>query len=267
MSGEVQAGEFLYAECAVEFSGIDGVVLDGVAGAEHLGVFEAGDGANDLGLDFHGQRGGHSVDVDLVRVEAFGFEEELVLRFVGELDYLVFDGWAVARADGFDLAGVHWRAMDVFADDAKGFGRGVGDVAGGLSLRNFFSPKAEGGGIGVAGLFFEAGPVDGAAVEAGRGSGFQAAVAEAELFEGFAEEDGRRFAAASGGVAFFAAVDEAVEEGSGGDDGGMGVDLAAVAELDAHDAGGLAVGDRASRRGLPGWLRNRGSLSALASAG
>jgi hypothetical protein len=59
------------------------------------------------GLNFHREAGAHAVDVDLVGVEAFGFEEELVASFVGEADDLVFDGGAVARADGGDLTGVH----------------------------------------------------------------------------------------------------------------------------------------------------------------
>ena len=84
LAGEVEAGDGLHAQAAVELGGVDGVVLDGVAGAQHLGVLEAGDGAHDLPLHFHRQRGGHAVDVDLVGVEAFGLEEELVLLLVRE---------------------------------------------------------------------------------------------------------------------------------------------------------------------------------------
>ena len=141
---------------AIEFRRVDGVVLDRVAGAQHLGVFEAGDGAHDLPLHFHRQRGGHAVDVDLVRVEALGLEEELVLFLVRELDDLVFDRRAVARADGLDLPGVHGRARDVFADEAQRFRRGVGDVAGDLALRDLVGAEAERCGVGVAGLLGEA---------------------------------------------------------------------------------------------------------------
>ena len=84
-------------------------------------------------LDVHGERGGHAVDVDLVGVEAFGLEEELVGGFVGEADDFVFDGGAVARADAFDLAGEHGGSVDVGADEGEGFGGGGGDVAGDLA--------------------------------------------------------------------------------------------------------------------------------------
>ena len=103
--------------------------------------------------------------------------------------------------------------------------------------------KREGRGFGVAGLLFELGPVYGAAVQAGWGSGLVAELAEAEALEGFAEHDAGGLTAAAGGVTLLAAVDEAVEEGSGGDDGGCGVDLAAIAEVEAADGAGWGLFD------------------------
>ena len=105
--------------------------------------------------------------------------------------------------------------------------------------------KENGRGVGVAGLLFELRPVDGAAVEAGRGSGLEAGFAEAELLERFAEQDAGGFAGAAGGVLLLAAVDEAVEEGAGGDDDGACGDGAAVAELYPADSGvKQGLGDR-----------------------
>ena len=158
----------LHAQGAIEFGGVDGVVFDGVAGAQHLGLVEAGDGVHNLPLHFHRQRGGHAVDVDLVRVQALGLEEELVLRLVRKLDDLVFDRRAVARADALDAARVHGRAMHVLANEAQRLRRGEGDVAADLRLNDLLGAEAEGRGIGVAGLLFEDLPIDGAAVEARR---------------------------------------------------------------------------------------------------
>ncbi len=182
-------------------------------------------------LDVGGQRGGHAVDVDLVRVEALRFKEELVALLVGEADDLVFDGRAVARADGLDGAGVHGRAVDVVADELHRCRCGSGDVAADLAeRRDLRRAERERRGVGVAGLFGEVCPVDGAAVETGRCAGFEAALAEAEMLEGFAEEDGRGFSrGAAGAGALFAAVDEAVEKGAGGDEDGAGVEAGAVA--------------------------------------
>ena len=193
---------FFVSSVRSQFGGIDGVVLDGVAGAQHLGVLQAGDGRDHGELHVDGQRGAHAVDVDLVRVQAFGLEEDLVDGLVGKLDDLVFDGRAVARADGLDLSAVHGRAMNVFADDAARFFRGEGDVAGHLALRDLLCAEAEGRGIGVAGLKLESRPVDGAAIEARRRAGLEAASAKSESFERFAEQMRGRFAAASCGIVF-----------------------------------------------------------------
>src|SRR6267154_5988608 len=38
LPGEIEAGDLLHFECALKFGWVDGVVLDGVAGAQHLGV-------------------------------------------------------------------------------------------------------------------------------------------------------------------------------------------------------------------------------------
>ena len=126
--------------------------------------------------------------------------------------------------------------MHVLADEAEGLRRGEGDVATDLRLDDLLGAEAEGSGIGVAGLLFEGIPADGAAVEAGRRAGLEAAGAQAEGAQCFAEQDAGGLAAAAGGIALFAAVDEAVEEGAGGDDGGAGKEVAAVAELEAEDA-------------------------------
>ena len=58
-------------------------------------------------------------------------------------------------------------------------------------LRDLFRPEAERRGIGVAGLLFESLPVDGAAIEARRGPGLQAAGPQTQMLERFAEQDAR----------------------------------------------------------------------------
>ena len=103
-------------------------------------------------------------------------------------------------------------------------------------MRDALGAEAERRGIVVAGLHLKAGPVDGAAIEARRSAGLEAASAQAEIFQRFAQQDGVGFTGASGGILLLAAVDQAVEEGAGGDDDGLGADGAAVAEFDAEDS-------------------------------
>ena len=132
LAGEVEAFDQSCFERGVDLMRWGEVVFDGVAPAEDFGVFEAFDAVDDFELDVFGEAGGDAVAVDFVGVEAFGFEEDLVAVFVGEADDFVFDGWAVAWAAGLDLAGVHWRAVEVGFDEGVGFFVGVGDVHGEL---------------------------------------------------------------------------------------------------------------------------------------
>ena len=97
-------------------------------------------------------------------------------------------------------------------------------------MRDSLGAKAEWRGIDVAGLHLKLRPVDGAAVEARRRAGLQAASAKAELLQRFAEQNGGGFAGASRRILLFAAMDQPVEESSGGDDDGLGADGAAVAK-------------------------------------
>src|SRR6185437_13657517 len=135
------------------------------------------------------------VDVNFVGVQALGLEKKLVRGLVRKLDDLVLDRWAIAGANRLNLAAIHGRAVHVFADDAMRFRRSPRNVARHLRIMVCDPPsaKAEGGGIGIAGLNLEFGPVDGSAIEAGRGSGFETAASETQILERFAEKDRVRF--------------------------------------------------------------------------
>src|SRR5207302_1264181 len=71
----------------------------------------------DRALDFFGQRRRQPVDVDLGSGPSLRLQEDRVARLVGELDDLVFDGWAVARPDSDDASGVHRARVEVRPDE------------------------------------------------------------------------------------------------------------------------------------------------------
>src|SRR5438067_191236 len=102
--------------------------------------------------------------------------------------------------------------MHILANDAVRFFRCVGDIAGHLRvmMSDALGAKAERRGIGIARLKLEAGPVDGATIETRWGASLKPAAAQAELLQGFAQEDRRRLARASGRILLFTAVDKAV---------------------------------------------------------
>src|SRR5207253_6281542 len=118
-----------------------------------------------------------------------------------------------------------------------------GDVAGYLLLRDLFGAKAEGRGVGVAGLGLEARPINGASIEARRSAGLEAAATQAEQLERFAQQLRRRLAGAPGGIRLLAAVNEAVEKSSRGDDDCLRAHGAAIAQLDAASDALLAILD------------------------
>src|SRR5579862_3516799 len=238
LAAEEQAGKLASFERAFQFGGIDRIVFDGVAGAQHVGSLEAGDRLQDRQLHIYRERGAHAVDVNLVRLQPLRFEIELMRLLVGKLDDLVFDRGTVTRADRLDLAAIHRRTVHVLANDAVGFRSGPGNVAGHLRVMmgHAFSTKAKRCGINVARLLGKAGPVDGAAVEARRSSGLEATAAQAEFLQSLAQQYGVGFAGTSGGILLFAAVDESVEKRSGGDDDGLCAHGAAVAKSNADNA-------------------------------
>src|ERR1700739_2329853 len=103
--------------------------------------------------------------------------------------------------------------MHVLANNAVRLFCCVRDIAGHLRvvMSDALGAKAEWRGIGIAGLKLEAGPVDSAGIEAGGGPGLKPTAAQAEVLQGFTQEDRRRLARASGRILLLAAVDQTVQ--------------------------------------------------------
>ena len=157
-------------------------------------------------------------------------------RLVRELDDLVLDGRAIARADACDLAAVERGTRDSLAQDPPRFLGGIADVA--LDLRPIDLPgeEREWRRLGIAGLRLELAPVDGAAIEARRRSGLETGPVEAERAQLIAQQLRGRFPIPAAGVLHLADMRQAVQKSSGGDNHGAGLDGAAVAQLNARDA-------------------------------
>ena len=75
------------------------------------------------------QAGGDAVGVDLVCLEPFGLQVDLVRILVREAVDLVFDGRAIARPHAFDDAGEERRPIQRLADDLVRARVGVRDPA------------------------------------------------------------------------------------------------------------------------------------------
>src|SRR5579859_1109858 len=169
-------------------------------------------------------------------VQSLRLEEELVLQLVGKFDDLVFNAGAVARTDGFNLARVHGRAMDILGNDAVRLFCSECDVTRHLLLFDLFGAKAEGCRVGIARLQLKARPVNRAPIEAWGRAGLKAASAQAQQLERFAQQLRGRLTRAPGRISLLAAVNQSVEECSGGDDDSFRAHRASVAQLDSERA-------------------------------
>src|SRR3954447_8428777 len=102
---------------------------------------------------------------------------------IGKFNDLVFNRGAIARADAFNLAAVEGGTGNGFGQDAVGLVSGVSQIALNLSTVDLFGKERERGGIRIARLRLKARPVDGAAIEPGRRTGFQPSPLQIELAE------------------------------------------------------------------------------------
>ena len=143
----------------------------------------------------------------------------LLLR---EAHHLVLDGGAVAGAHAFDDAGVHRRLVDGAADDRVRLFVGVGDVTGALGQGGRRAVRGEGEERRrvVALLGFQAGIIDGVAVQARHGAGLHPAHGKAGGGEPPGQAGRGYVAQTAGREVLETNVDEAVEKGAGGHDHG-----------------------------------------------
>ena len=216
------------------------IVFDGVARPDDARLFEAGDGGDHRVLHILRQRGRDAVRIDGVVVEAFRLEEDLMPVALAEPHDLVLDRRAIARTAAGDLARIHRRAMHVRPDDRMGRVRGAGDAAFDLRIGDLVGQGGERLRRIVRRLHLHRLPVDGLAVEPGRGAGLEASQCDAEAFKRKRQSDCRRFADPAGGGLFLADMDQAAQEGPSGKDHRGGGELAAIHQAHAGDA---AIGD------------------------
>lgn len=277
LSGEKEVGDGLQFEPREEAARIDGVVLDGVAVVNDLGVFEADDRVNQVFLGGGREAGADAIGVDQIGREGDRFKEDLVSIAVGEANDFVFDARAVAGSETFDLAAIHGGLVEVLADRVVSTGVGVGDMARDLAeVSEIRGKEGEGEGRIVAGLFFEDIEADGLAIEARRGSGFEADQGQAEACEVEGKGVARGFIDATAGGALKSGVEESAQEGSGGDDDSFGEDDGRIGQEDASDLGVAEVksgdlgGDHGEVGGVSEDVRHPGGVGehiGLSAAG
>ncbi len=174
LTGEV---ETLHQFCLQRWMKLRGrgiIVLHRITPAQHLGLLESRNVLEHGLLHVVGQARADPVAVILQRVAAFRLQKNLMPVFVRKADDLVFDGGAIARSAALDLAGVHRCPVQIGPDQVVDGFICIRDVAIELGLGDRLGGKTEGPRVGIAGLDFQLGKVDGSAVESAWRAGLEA---------------------------------------------------------------------------------------------
>src|SRR5262249_11293414 len=103
LSSEKKSLDTFAFEAAVQLSGLDEVVLDGVAGPQQGGVLESGKRVDQIGLHVSRKAHREAVDIDLSSLDSFGLQKDLVALLLRKPDDLVLQRWAVPRPDPSNL--------------------------------------------------------------------------------------------------------------------------------------------------------------------
>ena len=192
------------------------VVFDRIARPHDARALQAGNRCDQSELHVLRQRGRDPVRIDGGVVEAFRLEKDLMPVALAEAHDLVLDRGAIARPAALDLAGIHRRAVDVGADDLVGRRRRAGDAALDLRIGDARGEHRERLRRFVAGLQLRGAPVDGRAVEPGRGAGLEAAQREAGAGQRAGKAERGRLADPAGRDLPLTDMDEAAQERAGG---------------------------------------------------
>src|SRR5690606_6322482 len=149
---------------------------------------------DDALLDVARQAHRAAVDVDLIDVDAFWLEEDLVALLVGEAHDLVFERGAVARPDSRNLPVVERRAVDVLPHECMRLAGRMEDVTGDLLALETVGQERERDGRIVAGIELESRKVNRTPIQARRRACLETPPCEAEGLERFGKRTRRRLA-------------------------------------------------------------------------
>ena len=215
-----QIGPVLQCQGMAELQGQNVVVFHRVARPDDFHPLQTGNRAQISELARFGQARGKPVGIDFLRVQSGRLQKDLVPLLVGKLDDFILDGGAIPGPNTLDRAAIHGRKMEIVPDHLMGSGVGVGDKARDLRQLDAAIPKAELADRLVPFLLLQSLPIDGVLPQPGGRAGFQPAHFHGQPTQGFGQRLGRRFADSSRLVPLVSPVDQAVEEGAGGDDDG-----------------------------------------------
>ena len=188
----VQTPHHLAFQRGFQTGGVYAVVLNGVGGAHDLQMLKAFDAVVKGVLHVLRQTAGRALQIHLLGVLAAGLYEQRVTVLAGEAHHLILNRGAIARADTLDHAAVQRAALDIIQNDLVGLGVRVGDPAFHLVVHGCIGQEAEGlqFAVRVAGLAFQLGKINAAAVHPGGGTGLEPAQRQTGGFQAVGQSVG-----------------------------------------------------------------------------
>ena len=155
-------------------------------------------------------------------------------RFFGEPDDLVFDRWAIARADPADLSGVHRAGVKVLADQPMDALVGGRQPTESLGRRELSCSEGKGNGRIVSTLRFAGRVVHRVAMDPGRSACLEASELQTQAPQALRKAPGRGFSDTAAFRRFRSHVHEAPQERAGRDDDRVRFQTPAVVRDDAN---------------------------------
>ena len=136
-----------------------------------------------LVLDVAGQGSGQAIAVYPVAVEALGFEEYLVARFVGEANDFGLDAGTISRAGGRDLAGIQRSTIQIVVNDLVRAGVGLRNPTRNLWGSDAERDKRKGRWRVVAGLKLERIEINTGGINPWRSAGLESSELETKMLK------------------------------------------------------------------------------------
>ena len=201
LSRKVETLDASRLETRLQIARIEEIVFDGVARTRNVCAFEPANAAHEFVLHVERQARRDAVRIDLVRVEALGFDEDLMRIARGKTHDLVLDRGAVARSDAFDDASEERGAIGRAPDNLVCALVGCSDVA--RELLRMFARAAEKGKHRmrlIAPLLDHHRVIERATVDSWRRTGLESSHAHGELAQALGQPNRRRIARASAGM-------------------------------------------------------------------
>ncbi len=198
LAGQIKAFHPLGLEGGTQLYRIDEVVLDGVCRAHDVRLLQAADSSDQLGLDLYGQAVAQTRRVDLLGVQSFGLEDDLVAVPLRKADDLVFKRGAITGRHPFNDAAVQGGQVQVFPHHLVDLLAGVPDETGNLGQPRRLAREGEGAGGLLQRLLVKLGKIDAGPVQPRWGTGLHAAQAKAKRLEMVGQAVGGKLTGSAG---------------------------------------------------------------------